>query len=151
MGKRLRLILLMLFCCAVTLTGCSGSQKSYMDGIYEGKSEIDKNDEGSDTDNGYGVVTITIKNNTIADCIFLTYESDGTLKDENYGKEGGEIISRDYYNKAQLAVEACTEYADLLIQNGNLDEVDAISGATINYNEFYEAVYNALEQAEKKD
>ena len=31
---------------------------------------------------------------------------------------------------------------------GSLDGIDAISGATINYNEFVEAVDNALKQAE---
>ena len=33
--------------------------------------------------------------------------------------------------------------------SGNPKDVDAISGATINYNEFQEAVRNALKQAEE--
>ena len=76
--------------------------------------------------------------------------ADGTLKDENYGMEGGAVANRDYYNKAQKAVAACKEYAEQLVMSGNVDDIDAISGATINYNEFKEAVKKALKDAEKK-
>ena len=51
--------------------------------------------------NGYGEVTITIKDNAITACEFKTYEENGTLKDENYGMVDGEIKNQDYYNKAQ--------------------------------------------------
>ena len=37
----------------------------------------------------------------------------------------------------------------MLVQNGQLDGIDAISGATINYDEFVEAVNNALKEAEE--
>ena len=74
---------------------------------------------------------------------------DGTLKDENYGMEDGRIANKDYYNKAQKANAACAEYASMLVQNGQLDGIDAISGATINYDEFREAVENALAGAKE--
>ena len=77
------------------------------------------------------------------------YISDGTLKGEDYGKEDGRIANKDYYNKAQKANAACAEYASMLVANGQLDGIDAISGATINYNEFVEAVENALEEAKE--
>lgn len=35
----------------------------------------------------------------------------------------------------------------MLVMNGSLDGIDAISGATINYNEFKEAVTEALSKA----
>jgi len=44
---------------------------------------------------------------------------------------------------------ACDEYAKQLVENGQLDGIDAISGATINYDEFVEAVDNALSQAQE--
>ena len=37
----------------------------------------------------------------------------------------------------------------MLVQNGQLKGIDSISGATINYNEFVEAVNNALDQAKE--
>lgn len=85
----------------------------------------------------------------MTNCTFYTYELDGTLKDENYGKEGGNVANRDFYNKAQKAVSACSKYAEQLAEKGSLDGVDAISGATINYNEFREAVQTALKEAEE--
>ena len=63
--------------------------------------------------------------------------------------EDGRIANKDYYNKAQKANAACAEYASMLVQNGQLDGIDAISGATINYDEFREAVENALAGAKE--
>lgn len=128
------------------LSGCGG-QKTYADGVYTGKSEVYQTEDGSDEGNGYGVVTITITDGKISDCVYETYEPDGTLKDEDYGKKQGSVANKDYYNKAQKAVQACQQYADMLVANGELDGIDAITGATINYNEFLEAVDNALSQA----
>ena len=133
---------------AASLTAC-GSPKSYADGTYEGKSSVFENDDGSEDGNGYGVVTITIKDGKISDCTYQTFEPDGKLKDSEYGKKQGEIANKDFYNKAQKAVAACDEYASMLVSNGQLEGIDAISGATINYNEFCEAVDDALSKAEQ--
>jgi major membrane immunogen (membrane-anchored lipoprotein) len=139
--------------CAVFMCGCSGGSENYADGTYEGQSEkyvADTGFEDEETDedsSGYGVVSITIEDGKITACTFKTYEIDGTLKDEDYGKEGGEIANRDYYNKAQKAIAACDMYAESLVYAGRLDDVDAISGATVNYNEFNEAVKDALKKA----
>ncbi len=134
----------------ISLAGCGGGGKaSYRDGTYTARSEVYENDDGSEDGNGYGEVTITIRDNAIVDCVYKTYEPDGTLKDENYGKKSGGVANRDYFNKAQKAVAACDEYASQLIANGMLDGIDAISGATINYNEFVDAVTQALDQAKE--
>ena len=149
--KRLTLSLGVMICAtSILLSGCACSTKStsYKDGTYEGKSSVYRSDDGTDNGNGYGVVKITIADGKISDCTYETYEEDGTLKGSDYGKEGGEIKNRDYYNKAQKANAACAEYAKMLVENGQLDGIDSISGATINYNEFVEAVENALKQAE---
>lgn len=134
---------------AFMLTGCGNSNVTYKDGTYEGKSSVYESEDGSDDGNGYGVVTITIENGQITECTFQTYEVDGTLKGEDYGKEDGRIANKDYYNKAQKANAARAEYANMLVANGQLNGIDAISGATINYNEFVEAVENALEEAKE--
>ena len=123
-------------------------QASYRDGTYEGTSEIYSGDE-SGSGAGYGVVSITISEGKISDCEYRTYELDGTLKDENYGKQNGEVANRDFYNKAQRAVQACEKYAQLLKEKGDIMGVDAISGATVSYQEFVEAVDQALEAAKE--
>lgn len=133
---------------AACMTGCGGP-KNYADGTYEGKSAVFENEDGSEDGNGYGVVNITIKDGRISDCTYHTYEPDGKMKDSEYGKKQGEIANKDFYNKAQKAVAACEEYANMLVANGQLDGIDAISGATINYNEFCEAVDDALSKAEQ--
>lgn len=131
------------------LAGCGGS-KNYADGTYEGQSTLYENEDGSEEGNGYGVVNIIVKDNKIVDATFKTYEPDGTPKGEDYGKAEGEIANRDYYNKAQKAVAACDQYAAMLVANGQLEGIDAISGATINYGQFQEAVKEALKKAEVK-
>ena len=133
------------------LAGCGGSDK-YADGVYTAQSSVYEaleDDEGDAGGDGYGVVTITISDNKIVDCEFTTYMTDGTVKDEEYGKKDGEIANQDYYNKAQRAVQASQNYAEQLAAKGDIGEVDAISGATISYDEFKEAVRQALKQAKQ--
>ena len=116
------------------------------DGTYKGVSSVYTDDEDGNG-NGYGEVYLAISNGEIVSCEFHTYEENGTPKDAEYGKQNGEIMNQDYYNKAQKAVAACAEYAKQLVQTGELKEVDAITGASINYSQFKEAVKDALKQA----
>lgn len=127
----------------MSLTGCGS--KSYMDGVYTGKSEVYISDD--EEGNGYGVVTITIEDGAITECEFLTYEPDGTLKDEDYGKQNGEVMNEGFYTRAQRALAGSKEYARLLVETQDYHSIDAISGATISYGQFMEAVDNALSQA----
>ncbi len=140
--------LLVVMSCTVWLTSCEGNKSNFSDGIYEGQSIV--NEEDTSYGNGYGVIEITISGGVITECTFETYNQDGTLKAEDYGKEGGKISNRDYYNMAQKAVASCEKYADQLVKGGSLKEVDAISGATVNYDLFREAAEDALKQAESK-
>ena len=129
------------------LTACGGSA-NYADGTYTGTSSVyEGDDDGSGA--GYGVATLTIQGGAITACTFETFEPDGTLKDEDYGKQNGEIANRDFYNKAQRAVQASAQYGDRLVAAGSLKDVDAISGATISFSEFQEAVEDALNQAKQ--
>ncbi len=133
----------------VFFMGACGSEVTYKDGTYTAKSSVFESEDGTESGNGYGEVTITIQGGKITDCKYLTYEVDGSLKDEEYGKEDGRIANKDYYNKAQKANAACAKYADALVASGRLEGIDAISGATINYNEFVEAVTTALKDAKQ--
>jgi major membrane immunogen (membrane-anchored lipoprotein) len=125
---------------AALLSGCGGA--SYKDGVFTGKS-------GEDDDGAYGEATVTIEKGEIADCQFVTWQKDGSVKDGNYGKVNGEISNQDFYDKAQLAVKAAAQYAEQFKQTRKLSEVDAVSGATVSYDQFLEATQNALAQARK--
>ena len=129
------------------LSACGGGgAASYADGTYTAQSEIWEDEENGEG-NGYGVVTITIKDGAIAEADFQTYTPDGELKGEDYGMVNGHIGNQDFYNKAQKAVAANPEYAAKLVAVGNPDGVDVISGATISHSEFVEAAWAALDQA----
>lgn len=130
------------------LTGCG--EKTYADGTYQGRSADYVNEEDDEAGNGYGMVELTITGGQITACTYQTYELDGTLKDEEYGKENGEIKNKDFYNKAQKARAACDNYAQQLVAKQSVQDVDAVSGATVNYHEFQEAVEDALKKAEQK-
>ena len=129
-----------------SLTACGGEKKasSYADGTYKGRS-ADHNDDADGNGAGYGEVEIEIKDSQVVSCTFKTYELDGTLKDENYGAD----LSKENRLRAQKAVQSAEKYASKLVEAGKLDGVDSISGATITYNEFIEAVNNALSSASK--
>ena len=132
----------------VCLTACG--KKTYADGSYQGRSADYVNEDGDMSGNGYGIVNLTVSGGQITACEYKTYELDGTLKDEDYGKENGEIKNKDFYNKAQKARAACDNYAQQLVAKQQVKDVDAVSGATVNYREFQEAVEDALKQAEQK-
>jgi major membrane immunogen (membrane-anchored lipoprotein) len=124
--------------CAALLVSCG--KTVYHDGTYSGTS-------GADDTGAWGEVTVTIKEGRITGCAFTTYQKDGTIKGDDYGKVNGEISNRAYYDKAQLAVRAMQTYAEELSVKQKLKAVDAISGATIAYTQFNEAVLMALENA----
>ena len=147
MKTKVKRVLYLLLCGIMILSLAScGGEKIYLDGTFEGQSQLyEGEDDGSAA--GYGVVSITIKDNVITECEYSTYEPDGTLKDSEYGKQNGEVANQDFYNKAQRAVQACTKYAEQLVEVGDAKKVDAISGATVSYNEFQEAVEDALNKA----
>ena len=129
--------------CCLCLAACGGSGGELKDGTYTGQSS---EFEGDAVDGaGYGVATVTIKGGKIADCTFETFELDGNKKDENYGKSLAG--NKNKYTKAQNAVNECPEYAKSLVDAGSLDGVDTISGATVNGDQFREAVEDALAQA----
>jgi major membrane immunogen (membrane-anchored lipoprotein) len=126
----------------LTVCGCGGSSPGAAeleDGVYTGVS-------GEDDDGAYGEVSVTVENGVITDCVFVTWQKDGSIKGEDYGKVNGEISNREFYDKAQLAVRAMERYADALVETQSVDGVDAVSGATISHGQFLEAVSDALKK-----
>ncbi|MDR2660327.1 MAG: FMN-binding protein [Spirochaetaceae bacterium] len=137
---------LSLFACLVLVVsflfaGCGGN-KVLKDGVYTGLS-------GADDRGAWGEVVITVEGGRVAGCEFVTLQKDGSAKDGDYGKINGVISNQDFYNKAQFAVNAASQYARTFEETGDLKSVDAVSGATIAYNQFTEAVEAALEKARK--
>ncbi|MBR1624529.1 MAG: FMN-binding protein [Clostridia bacterium] len=141
-------IIVLAFALCLSLIACGGKDeaKNYADGTYEGRSsDVQGDSEGVGA--GYGVVTLTLKNNVITDCEFKLYELDGTLKDETYGAGLSEFNRK----RAQKAAQSAPLYAAALVKNNGLKGVDGISGATLSYGEFVEAVKDALAKAEIKE
>jgi major membrane immunogen (membrane-anchored lipoprotein) len=128
---------------AVTLSvcGCGGDAGAAIpqeDGVYTGVSSAD--DKGA-----YGEVRITVENGAITACSFVTWQKDGSVKDEEYGKVNGEISNQEFYDKAQLAVRAMQQYSDAMVAQQSSAKVDAVTGATIAHGQFLEAVADALD------
>ena len=125
------------------LTACGKkdfSKMTFNDGEYQGHYESDDKDNKDSAD-----VTITIQDNKIVNCTAEFKDSKGNIKGDDYAKDAGE----DKYQKAQIAVQGFSTYADKLVEVQDPDQVDAVSGATVSNKEFKEAVWNALEKAKK--
>ena len=141
-------ILFLIMTLVLGLVSCGSKEEKeetkYKDGTYTGRSS-DFNSDEDGNGAGYGEVEITIKDGSIASCDFVLYELDGKVKDETYGED----LSDENRLKAQKAVKAAERYSALLVDGNNLDGVDALSGATITYNEFTEAVKDALSKAKE--
>ena len=129
-----------LLLCVVCLVMAACGKAPLKDGVYEGAS-------GADDTGAWGEVSVTVREGRVAACVFITRQKDGTVKAEDYGKINGEISNADYYEKAQLAVRAMERYAKQFTETGNLNKVDAVSGATIAHNQFVEAAEAALKKA----
>lgn len=125
--------LFLIFVMSIYLVSCSSG---YKDGSYKGENVDDEN--GSSMQ-----VEITIKDNKIITCTMIARDSEGNVKDENYGKSAGDIM----YKKAQRAVEGMAKYPDLLVETGNIEDVDAVAGATVSGKQFKLAVEDALKKA----
>ena len=135
------------------LTGC-GSEKISNDSAVTDKIDLSQSKNGTytaessrDDKLGYGRLTLTIKDHKITDAEFIGVDLFGEDKGENYGS----IFGKDSadYKKAQIAVQANKNYAEQLVETQSLEKVDAISGATISYNQFAETAKIAIANSAK--
>ena len=109
------------------------------DGIYTVESSLDPQ-------LGKSVLTLTIRGKKITAAEFAGFDVSGKRKDENYGEFASTVAD---YQKAQAAVDAMKIYPAQLVETQDLSKVDAISGATVSYNQFVETVTRAVEEAAK--
>lgn len=133
---------LTIICLSISLSSCSNSDENKNiekpkldDGIYTGKSSPDER-------GGYVNVEIEVKDNKIIDCKMENIDGDGNIKDENYGKSANEGL----YKIAQNAIKLSESYPKDLVEVGDINGVDAITGATETHKQFVEAVKNALNE-----
>lgn len=109
------------------------------DGIYTVESSLD-------AQLGKSVLTLTIRDKKITAAEFAGFDIFGKRKDDNYGEFAATVAD---YQKAQAAVDAIKIYPAQLVETQDLSKVDAISGATVSYNQFVETVTRAVEDAAK--
>ncbi len=142
-----------IICAALLMTGCGDEEKISLkpaqniinlnaakDGIYTIESSLNE-------EFGKSVLTLTIKDKKITAASFTGYDLFGNVKDKNYGSLTGK--DSDDYKKAQVAVDAIKIYPQQLVETQDLSKVDAISGATISYDQFVETTLRAVEEAAK--
>lgn len=113
------------------------------DGTYNGESS-------ENSEYGHGKIAITIKDHKIESATYFGVDKDGTIKGEDYGKKNGQVSDAQNYKKAQNAVKANATYGAQLVERQQPGKVDAISGATISYEQFIEASTKALDEAKKQ-
>lgn len=128
-----KLTLLVLISALILMPAC---KKTFRDGTYEGRST-------DDSRGAYGIVTVKIEDGKIASAEFVQYNADGTVKAEKYGEEAGE----ENYKIAQKALEQSKKYPEQLVQTQDVEQVDAVTGATTSWKQFQEAAKDALAKA----
>lgn len=136
------------------LTGCGGEEKTPATKPASNKIDLSNTKDGTytvesslDEKLGKSILTLAIKDKKIADAKFTGYDLFGNVKDEDYGSLTGKD-SADY-KKAQVAVKAIKVYPAQLVETQDLSKVDAISGASISYEQFVETTKHAIEEASK--
>lgn len=122
-----------LVCVLILLPACG---KAFRNGSYEGRST-------DDSRGAYGIVSLKIEGGEIASAEFVQYNADGTVKGEKYGEEAGE----ENYKIAQKALEQSKKYPEQLVKTQDVEQVDAVTGATTSWKQFQEAAKDALAKA----
>jgi major membrane immunogen (membrane-anchored lipoprotein) len=139
--KKILSILVIALLAVGLFAGCGSSKSSgnYKDGIYEEKSQPDK-------DGNYATIRLTIEAGIISRTEWKEFTADGKEKDIEYGKKSG---NPDDYNKAQYAASASRSYGSILQSVHDPEKVDVISGATESNKVFKDLANKALNNAKK--
>ena len=113
-----------------------GFSNAYKDGTYKGVYQDDEDKDHMD-------VTIKIEDGQIVECVMNEYDAKDQIKDETYGDD----LDGARKELAKIAYQGLIQYPDLLVETQNVKDIDVISGATLSYKRFKEAVNDALKQA----
>ena len=108
------------------------------DGVYTAESTADKH-------HGTGRLTVTIQDHRVTQAEFVGIDRHGEIKGESYGKHGNETDDQSY-KKAQNALRANAAYAKQLVEEQDPNKVDAITGASVSYQQFTETAKKIAEE-----
>ncbi len=125
------IIMIMILC--ISACGSPQYKDGQYTGVYQGEGEAKM------------TVTLTLKDQKITACEMECLDKKGNVKDEHYGEQAGDAN----FAKAQIALKGMKQYPNMLVEVQSVEDMDAVSGATVSLKEFQEAVKSALEQAEK--
>ena len=146
---------LMMIALTIIISGCSNDKLPQQNETLSHDIDLSTANDGiytvdssRDDKLGYSTLTLTIEDHKITQAEFTGIDLFGKIKNEDYGSLISGKDSSDY-KKAQIAVKANSEYAKQLVNLQSLEKVDAISGATISYNQFVEVVNKAIDEAKK--
>jgi uncharacterized protein with FMN-binding domain len=117
-------------------------QPIYKDGVYEGTSQSIYTSETY-----FGVVKVTVKNHQISKIDYkIIDQKTKEIFDQNYGKR---YIGWNswYVIQCKNDWQGVQTYPQKLLSAQNIDQIDAIAGATWSYNLFKDSVKIALEKA----
>jgi len=156
MKKKLTLGIAFLLSAGLVAAGCGDDKSAQKDAGKEAPQEaaLDMTgvkdgtfaaDSSQHEKIGHSHVALTIKDGAITKVVHTGIDKEGKAKDESYGAGKSEAAQK----KAQVAYKAIGSYASQLEEKKDLAKVDAITGATISYDQFKEAVEKAVEEAKK--
>jgi major membrane immunogen (membrane-anchored lipoprotein) len=124
---------------SLALTG----SKYMEDGVFKGESQSKYTGEPY-----WGQVTLTIKNDSVRLISFQILDKD---KNEVFGPDYERYFKDNamYVDQCRNEVKGIKAYTESFRKTGNVDQVDAITGATWSYNIFRDALKDALKKAKR--
>jgi major membrane immunogen (membrane-anchored lipoprotein) len=122
---------------SLALTGA----KQMKDGVYKGESQSKYTGEPF-----WGQVTLEIKNDKVTLVSFQILDKE---KNEVFGPDYERHFKDNavYVEQCRNEVKGIRAYTDAFLKTKNMDQVDAITGATWSYNIFRDALKAALKKA----
>jgi len=133
---------IVLFILAVVLSSAAlKASKQFKDGVYTGESQSRYTSEPF-----WGQATVEIKNDKVVKLTFQILDKD---KNEVFGPDYEQHFkdNAEYVQQCRNEVKALKTYTEKYMKTSNLEQVDAITGATWSYNIFRDALKTALEKA----
>ena len=126
---------------SLALTGV----KQMKDGLYQGESQSKYT-----TEPYWGQVTLKVKNDQVTLVSFQILDKD---KNEVFGPDYERYFKDNalYVDQCRNEVKGIKKYTESFTKTGNMDKVDAITGATWSYNIFRDALKVALEKAKQSE
>lgn len=141
--KKIHISILFILAVIFSLSA-SGAGKLFKDGVYSGETQSRYTSESF-----WGQATVEIKNDKVVKLTFQILDKD---KNEVFGPEYEKKFkdNAEYVEQCRNEVKSLKVYTEKYLKTSNLEQVDAITGATWSYNMFKDALKIALEKARNK-